>query len=331
MTASSIKDIIAGKALTVEESASLMHEIVTGQLADSHIVALLTALTIRGFDVDVLDGFSSAALEVSLPLDLGADDLIDVCGTGGDGKSSFNISTAVAFVLAGAGYRIAKHGNVAVSSACGSSNVLQELGFPLSPDPSYLRRSLETCGVCFIHAPLFHPALKRVASIRRELGFRTIFNALGPLINPARVRYRYSGVYSLELQRLYSYLLHRRQEKFAVVYTLDGYDEVSLTAPARVLAHCGSWEFHPEHLGVSRIDPRDIAAPATPRESAQLIESVLNGSAHEVHRQVVVTNAALALWCYEGAEREIGHYRAVANEAIDSGKAYNVLKACREV
>jgi anthranilate phosphoribosyltransferase len=318
-----------------------MRLIVTGELPPAQVAALLTALAIRGLTVDLLDGFSSAALELAVPLDLGVESLIDVCGTGGDGKSTFNVSTTVAFVLAGAGYHVAKHGNVAVSSSCGSSNVLQELGVPLSADPEHLKRSLERNKVCFIHAPLFHPAFKQVAAVRRELGFRTVFNALGPLINPARVQYRYSGVYSLEVQRLYSYLLRRRGERFAVVHALDGYDEISLTGVARVVADSGTWDLTAEEIGVSSVRaPAEVSAalvaPATPRESAQVIERVLVSNASEsgitaIQRSVVIANAAVALWCFEGTRDTLECYVGVAQESIDSGRAYGALQGCRGV
>ena len=329
MSTPAIQDIIAGRNLSVEESKELTYAIISGAIAPAQIAALLTAFAVRGIDVDVLDGFSQAALELARPLDLGRSDLIDVCGTGGDGKSSFNISTTVAFIVAGAGYPVAKHGNVAVSSACGSSNVLQKLGITLSEDASYLRRSLDLHNICFIHAPLFHPAFKQVASLRKELGFRTIFNALGPLINPARVAYQYTGVYNLELQRLYAYLLRRRGQKFAVVHSLDGYDEISLTAATRVAAHCGTWELSSHQLQSPLLVAEDLTAPATPKESAELIESILSGHSTTPQREVVIANAAVALWCYEDARNDLSHYKAIADESLTSGRAYRVLQGCR--
>jgi anthranilate phosphoribosyltransferase len=327
----SIRDIVAGRVLTALESKALMHSIAAGDVPPAQVAALLTTLSIRGLDVDHLDGFSAALRELAVPLDLGGGELIDVCGTGGDGKSSFNISTTVAFVLAGAGYRVAKHGNVAVSSLCGSSNVLQELGVALSADPEHLRRSLDTNGVCFIHAPLFHPALKRVAPIRQELGFRTVFNALGPLVNPAAITYRYTGVYNFQTQRLYSYLLRRRGQKFAVVHTHDGYDEISLTSPARVVSHCGAWEMAARDVGSERLSAESLASPPTTKESAQLVVRILQGQGNAAQMSAVLANAAVALWCYEGATREVAHYRALASDAISSGRAYRVLEGCREV
>ncbi len=341
MSVVTVQEIVAGHELTVDQSRNLMRRIVTGELPPGQVAALLTALAIRGLTVDLLDGFSSAALELAVPLDLGVESIIDVCGTGGDGKDTFNVSTTVAFVLAGAGYHVAKHGNVAVSSSCGSSNVLQELGVPLSADPEYLKRSLERNGVCFIHAPLFHPAFKQVSAVRRELGFRTVFNALGPLINPARVGYRYSGVYSLEVQRLYSYLLRRRSERFAVVHALDGYDEISLTGVVRVVADCGAWDLAANEIVASLERASNevagaIVAPATSGESAKVIERVLISKSNEggitaIQRSVVVANAAVALWCFEGTRDTLARYVALAEESIDSGRAYEALQGCRGV
>jgi len=341
MSVVSVQEIVAGRQPTADESRDLMRLIVAGELPSAQVAALLTALAIRGLTVDLLDGFSRAAIELAVPLDLGVESLIDVCGTGGDGKSTFNVSTTVAFVLAGAGYHVAKHGNVAVSSSCGSSNVLQELGVPLSADPEHLKRSLERNKVCFIHAPLFHPAFKQVAALRRELGFRTVFNALGPLINPARVQYRYSGVYSLEVQRLYSYLLRKRGERFAVVHALDGYDEISLTGVTRVVADSGAWDLAAKEIVTSSVLTSNevasaIVAPATPRESAQVVERVLTSKAGEsgvtaIQRSVVIANAAVALWCFEGARDALGRYVALAEESINSGRAYGALQGCRGV
>lgn len=342
MSAVAVHEIVAGRVLTSDESRQLMHTLARGEIPAAQVAALLTTFAVRGLYLDLLDGFVSAARELAEPLDLGvsgqgASGLIDVCGTGGDGKSSFNISTAVAFVLAGAGYRVAKHGNVGVSSSCGSSTVLQELGVELSRDPQRLQRSLDRYGVCFIHAPLFHPAFKRIAPIRHELGFRSVFNALGPLINPAPIQFRYAGVYNLELQRLYSYLLRRRGERFAVVHGLDGYDEISLTATARIVAECGVWELAARDLDMAPVLPHEIVAPPTPRESAKLLERVLQprdsgGIAGRIApRDVVVANAAVAMWCHEGATRERAHYLAVARDSIESGRAYRVLQGCREV
>jgi anthranilate phosphoribosyltransferase len=325
-----VDDVVAGRMLSVAESYALMHTIITGGLSDTNIAALLTALRIRGLDLDTVDGFSAALAEAATPVKLDCDDHIDLCGTGGDRKGSFNISTTVAFVVAGAGYRVAKHGNVGVSSPCGSSNVLDALGVPLYENSDDLKRAFDRNGLCFIHAPFFHPGFKRVAAVRRELGFRTVFNVLGPLINPSRPAFQCNGVYSLQVQRLYGYLLQRRGLRFAVVYSHDGYDEVSLTAPARVAAHCGGWELAARHFGLPVASPASLEAPSTPREGAMLINDLLSGRQRGAKRDVVIANAALAMWCFEGATTPLSDYVSIANESIDSGRALRKLIESKE-
>jgi len=331
MSVVSLKEIVAGRQLSVAESCELMLAIASGSYADTYLAGLLTALAIKGLSIDLLDGFSAAAAEMATPLDLDCAELIDMCGTGGDGKSSFNISTTAAFVVAGAGYKVAKHGNIAVSSSCGSSNVLEALGIKLSGDPDYLKRSLGDAGVCFIHAPLFNQAFKSLAPIRKELGFRTVFNALGPLINPAKIEFQYTGVYNLELQRLYGYLLNRRNKKFAVVHSLDGYDELSLTSTARVVSSSGSFELRTSDFSSPRLSPSQIAAPASALESAKLIEAILSNSSDRAKKSCVVANAGAALWFYHGARSNRSEYLAVAEESINSGRALKVLRRCQEL
>ncbi len=327
---SCIEGILDGQRLSVDESRSLMHMMVRDEFPLAQVAAILTTFRVRGMSVDLLDGFSQALLELATPVDLGSYDLIDVCGTGGDGKNSFNISTTVAFILAGAGYTVAKHGNGAASSSCGSSNALEALGISLTADSAQLRRSLEASGVCFLHAPLFHPSLKRIGPLRRELGFKTVFNALGPLVNPARPQHQCTGVYSLELQRLYSALLQRRQANFAVVHSLDGYDEVSLTGPVRVVTNRGNYEFSPECFGCEVLSSESLQSPGGIQESAVLVKEILEGRASPSHEDVTCANAALAMWSYEG-KGAIAEYMEKARESVRSGRALRALKRSQEV
>ena len=331
MSLVSLKEIVAGRRLSVAESRELMLAIASGRYTETYLAALLTALATRGLDVDLLDGFSSAAAELATPIDLDCAELIDMCGTGGDGKSSFNISTTAAFVVAGAGYKVAKHGNIAVSSSCGSSNVLEALGIKLSGEQEHLKRSLAEAGVCFIHAPLFNQAFRSLAPVRKELGFRTVFNALGPLINPATIDFQYTGVYNLELQRLYGYLLNRRNKKFAVVHSLDGYDELSLTDTARVVSSSGSFELRPGDLSSPKLSPAQIAAPTSAIESAKLIEGILKNSSVRALKSCVVANAGSAIWFYQGARGNLSECLAIAEESINSGRALKVLRRCQEL
>lgn len=324
-----LEEIFQGKSLSVEESRSLMLRILREDVPLSQVAALVAALRIRGVTVDLLDGFSRCLEEAAESVNLAAEEIIDVCGTGGDHKDTFNISTTTAFVLAGAGYKVAKHGNSAVSSSCGSSNVLEALGVRLEANRDHLQRALDRNNICFLHAPLFHPALKRVALLRRELGFRTVFNALGPLINPARPTFQYSGVYDLELHRLYGYLLQRRGKKFAVVHSLDGYDEVSLTAPSRITTRNGTREVSAKDFGFTPIAFADLHAPKTLKESAALIVDILEGRGTKAQETVVVANAALAMWCNE--ERgELEEYCCKARESIRSGAARRCLQGSIE-
>lgn len=324
-----LEEIFQGRSLSVEESRSLMFRILSEEVPLSQVAALVTALRIRGVTVDVLDGFSLCLEEVAEVVHLDADEIVDVCGTGGDHKDTFNISTATAFVLAGAGYKVAKHGNSAVSSSCGSSNVLEALGVRLEANRYHLQRALDKNHICFLHAPLFHPALKRVAALRQELGFRTVFNALGPLINPARPTFQCSGVYDLELHRLYGYLLQRRGKKFAVVHSLDGYDEVSLTAPSRVTTRMGLSEITAKDFGFSPLKPEELRAPATVKDSAALIVDILEGRGTPAQEAVVISNAALAMWCNE--ERgELEEFCHTARESIRSGAARRSLQGSVE-
>jgi anthranilate phosphoribosyltransferase len=324
-----IEAICDGKTLSRDEARDLVHRLAREDVSSANIAALLTALRCRGLTVDLLEGFSQGVLDLAVPIDLAGDDFLDLCGTGGDGKRTFNISTTVAFVVAASGYRVAKHGNSAVSSSCGSSNVLQALGVPLHYDVDKLRLGFERSGICFIHAPFFHPALKRVAPVRQELGLRTIFNALGPLVNPARPRFQLSGVYSLELQRLYAYLLQRRGDRFAVVYTLDGHDEVSLTAPTRVRSSEGEMELTAETFGLRDVYAEDLSAPAEVDECARLIVDILEGRGTRAQEAVVVANAALVMRSYNGTG-ELSEYVEKAKVAIRSGTARSVLTRARE-
>ena len=247
-----------------------------------------------------------------------------MCGTGGDSKGTFNISTATAFVLAAAGYKVAKHGNYAVSSSCGSSNVLEALGITLTANEDDLKKSLAVSNVCFLHAPLFHPAMKRIAPIRKELGFRTVFNMLGPLVNPARPSFQANGVYDRELLRLYGYLLPRQGKRFAALLTTDGYDEVTLTAPLLVVTERSSYELTPSDFGASVLQPGDLVGGKTIDESAVLLRSILEGKGTKPQEDVVSASAGLVTWTKEGTGTLSEHVTR-AREIIRSGAGAKVL------
>jgi anthranilate phosphoribosyltransferase len=320
-----LEKTLKGEKLSTEEARALMLAALQEPVKEAQVASLLTALTIHGVSVDELEGFVEALLELSLLVDLGTTNLIDVCGTGGDGKGTFNISTATAFVLAATGYKVAKHGNYAVSSSCGSSNVLEALGITLTNDEHRLRTVLANAGVCFLHAPLFHPAMKRVAPVRKALGFRTVFNMLGPLVNPARPSFQVNGVYNREIQRLYGYVLGRQGKRFATIHTTDGYDEVTLTAPVIVITDRGCHELAPSDFGLSATQPSDLTAGNTVEESAHILRSILNGKGTSAQHDVVSASAGLTMWMKEGSGTLAEHVQR-ARSIITSGEAATILE-----
>lgn len=259
------------------------------------MAAFMTAYCMRSITVDELEGFRDAMLDLCLPVDLDNDDLIDLCGTGGDGKDTFNISTLASFVVAGAGYHVAKHGNYGVSSGCGSSNVMEYLGYIFTSNMDEIKHSMDRSNICFLHAPLFHPAMKTVAPIRRELGVKTFFNMLGPLVNPAKPKNQLVGVYNLDLARLYAYLYQKSNAKYTIVNALDGYDEVSLTGDFKTFSAEGEKINSIESLGFDKLDPLAIAGGHTVSDSAAVFTTVLNAEGTDAQHNVVLCNAALAI------------------------------------
>ncbi|MEO8796078.1 MAG: anthranilate phosphoribosyltransferase, partial [Daejeonella sp.] len=265
----------------------------------SQMAAFMSVYCMRNITVEELEGFRDAMLELCLPLNFNGYEVIDLCGTGGDGKDTFNISTLASFVVAGSGYKVAKHGNYGVSSGCGSSNVMEFLGYKFTSDSDALEKSLENAGICFLHAPLFHPAMKTVAPIRRELGVKTFFNMLGPMVNPARPKYQMVGVYSLELARLYAYLYQKSEINYTILHALEGYDEISLTCDFKTYSNSGERTTSIHNLGFEKIDARAIAGGSTVEESAKIFRSVLNGTGTLEQNNVVLSNAAVAIQTIE--------------------------------
>jgi len=283
------------KTFTKTQAREILTSIARGQYNNSQMAAFMTAYCMRNITIEELEGFRDAMLD--LCVDTGLEDytLIDLCGTGGDGKDTFNISTLASFVVAGSGYKVAKHGNYGVSSGCGSSNVMEYLGYKFTNDPEKLRRSLDDANICFLHAPLFHPAMKTMAPIRKELGVKTFFNMLGPLVNPARPEYQSVGVFSLELARIYAYLYQKSNKKYTILHALDGYDEISLTGNFKTFSNDGEQIYTLESLGFSRINPVLITGGHTVEDSAKIFSSVLNGEGTTEQNNVVLCNAALAI------------------------------------
>ncbi|KQS23750.1 anthranilate phosphoribosyltransferase [Dyadobacter sp. Leaf189] len=313
------------KMLSKEQAKDVLLGISTGKYSNSEIASFLTIYAMRSITVEELEGFRDAMLELCLSLDLSAYDPIDVCGTGGDGKDTFNISTLSCFVVAGAGQKVAKHGNHGVSSLCGSSTVLEYLGATFTNDKGYLEKKISEAGVCFLHAPLFHPAMKNVAPVRRELGIKTFFNMLGPMVNPVSPKKQLVGVFSLELARLFAYLYQQTDKKFLVLHALDGYDEVSLTGPFKVITAQYEQIFSPSDLGLQTLRAQDLSGGQTVKESAEIFMNVLNDIATPSQKQAVIANAALALHC-ANPNLALTDAVAAARESLESKKALYSFK-----
>jgi anthranilate phosphoribosyltransferase len=296
-----------------------------GEYNPSQIASFLTIFALRGITVDELTGFRKAMLEMLLPVDFQEFDAMDVCGTGGDGKDTFNISTLSAFVVAGAGQKVAKQGNHGVSSAVGSSTVLEYLGIKFTNDIDFLRRKMETAGICYLHAPFFHPAMKNVAPIRKELGIKTFFNMLGPMINPGFITKQLVGVFSLELARLYAYLYQQSNLQYLIVHSLDGYDEVSLTGDFKITTAHTEQILSPLHLGLDTLTPAQLSGGDTLADSATIFLNVLNDEATIAQKQAVLANAGLALYA-ANPSLSLTDAVATARESLESKRALACFK-----
>jgi anthranilate phosphoribosyltransferase len=310
------------KTLTRQEAEKVLTNIAKGLYSESEIAAFLTVYLMRSITVDELSGFRDALLNLCIRVDLSEYDPMDVCGTGGDGKETFNISTLTTFILAGAGVRVAKHGNYGVTSACGSSNILEHFGYRFSTDQDKLRREIEHAGVCFLHAPLFNPAMKNVAPVRRALKIKTFFNMLGPMVNPSFPKKQLIGVYSLELARLYNYLYQQSSMNYIIVYSLDGYDEISLTSDFKYILNGVEQIVKPEEMNYPRVRQSDLAGGKTVSEAAGLFMQILKGEGTSIQNNVVTVNAQLALKCYNPA-KSLEECREDAENSLFNGKAYN--------
>lgn len=308
------------KQLDRATARDVLENMSQGKYNESEIAAFLTVYLMRSITLEELAGFRDALLGLCLPVNLGGYNTIDLCGTGGDAKHTFNISTLAVFVVAGAGGHVAKHGNYGISSASGSSNVMQYFGYAFHADESRLRKEMDASGVCFLHAPLFHPALKNVAPVRRQLGVKTFFNMLGPMVNPSLPPNQLVGVFSLELARLYTYLYQQTDKKFTIVHSLDGYDEVSLTSPVKVMRDSGEQVLSAADFLAKEVVAGDLYGGSTVESAAQIFKNVLDGNGTPGQNSVVIANAALALECV-GISADLGQGLAAATESLLSGKA----------
>ena len=315
--------LINHETISAEEAKQILINISKGAYNQSQIAAFLTIFMMRTVTLEELKGFRNALLELCIPVDLSAYNPIDLCGTGGDGKDTFNISTLSSFITAGAGVPVAKHGNYGVSSACGSSNVLESLGVKFSNDTDFLERAIATTGICVLHAPLFHPAMKNVAPIRRELGVKTFFNMLGPMVNPAFPKNQMVGVFNLELLRLYNYLYQDSDKNYSIVHDLGGYDEISLTNTVKIVSNNSEVLFSAEDLGLQNNTQESIFGGNTVADASKIFKTIINGNGTEAQNNVVCSNAGLAISTAKKITHKEGY--ELAKESLFSGKANECL------
>ncbi len=314
-----LTDLIEHRSLTKDAAKQVLIDLASGKYNASQMSAFMTVYMMRAITIEELQGFRDAMLELCVPIKTDAP-VMDVCGTGGDGKNTFNISTLSAFVVAAAGQPVAKHGNYGVSSVSGSSNVLEYFGYQFTNDKNKLEKSLEEANIFFMHAPLFHPAMKNVAPIRRELGVKTFFNMLGPMVNPAFPPRQLVGVFSLELARQYGYLYQNTDKDFVIIHDVNGYDEISLTGPFKLFTNSGEQMLEPADLGLQEVKATDIYGGETVEESAKIFMDVLEGKGTRAQNDVVIANSGMALYC---GNREEGILSSIekAKEALVSGRA----------
>lgn len=321
--------LINQEILSKEDARQILINMAKGEYNPSQTAAFLTVYMMRSVTIEELEGFRDALLELCLAIDLSDYDPVDLCGTGGDGKDTFNISTLASFITAGAGIHVTKHGNYGVSSTCGSSNVMEFLGIEFSNDADFLRKSIESAGICILHAPLFHPAMKNVAPIRRELAVKTFFNMLGPMVNPAFPKNQIVGVFNLELARMYGYLYQNTDKRYTILHALDGYDEISLTGPAKTISNSSEAMLSPEDFGISRIGKDAIRGGTTIGESAQIFMDILQGKGTEAQNNVVCANAGIAIATVKDLTPAEGF--EIAKESLRSGAGLNALRTLQEM
>lgn len=325
-----LSKLLHNEELTQEETKKVMLDITEEKYPAAQVSAMLAMIQMRGATVDEVLGFREALLELRVPVDLGDYKPIDIVGTGGDGKNTFNISTCACFVVAGAGYKVAKHGNYGATSVSGASNVMEQHGVKFTNNNDILRRSMDECGMVYQHAQFFHPAMKYVGPTRKALQVPTIFNLLGPLINPCQPAYQLLGVANLEQMRLYANIQHRIGIGFGIVNSLDGYDEISLTAEFKVFTNQGEYLYLPEDIGFKKARPEELYGGSTKEEAARIFDDVLMNQATDSQKNVVLINAALAIHVIE-PEKNIEECISIARESLESGKAYQVLKKFIEI
>ena len=317
--------LFENKTLSKEEAKNILMNIASGKYNQSQVAAFMSVYLMRNITVQELSGFQEAMLELCLHMKFDTSETIDIVGTGGDGKDTFNISTLACFITAGTGLKVTKHGNYGVSSVSGSSNVLEAIGYKFTNDRDVLQKQLDKAGICFMHAPLFHPAMKTVAPIRKDLGVRTFFNILGPIVNPCLPKYKLIGVYNLELARLYNYLLQTTPSEYTIVYSFDGYDEISLTSDFKLISKQTEQLIQPVELGYKMLQQQEIAGGENVAEAAKLFLQILNGEGTTAQNNVACINAAMAIHCVY-PDKPIADCILAAQDSLQSKKALHVFK-----
>ena len=320
-----LKDLYNHKIMSKEESKAALISLTDGSANSSQISSFLTVFLLRDITSEELDGFREAMIELSIDVDIDGDEIIDLCGTGGDGKDTFNISTISSFVVAGSGIKVAKHGNYGVSSSCGSSNIISHLGHEFSNDISSLKYSLDKSNICFLHAPLFHPSLKNISPVRIELGVKTFFNMLGPMVNPIQPKSQLVGVFNSNIFRLYSHIYSKSNKSYCIVHSIDGYDEVSLTGSFKLFSNNQDLMLEPKDLGFNVIDSVKLSGGKNIKESSKIFLDILKNKGTSEQVDAVLANSGLAIYCAKKLN-SIKDGIEIARESLESGKAYNCLK-----
>ncbi|WP_333877604.1 anthranilate phosphoribosyltransferase [Flavobacterium sp.] len=324
-----LQRLINHETLSQEEAKTVLVNISNGQYNPSQIASFLTVYMMRNITIEELSGFREALLELCIPIDFSTYNTIDLCGTGGDGKDTFNISTLASFVTAGAGIQVAKHGNYGVSSISGSSNVMETLGVKFSNDKVFLTKCLEEANIAILHAPLFHPAMKNVGPIRKELGVKTFFNMLGPMVNPSFPKHQLVGVFSLELARMYAYLYQNTSVNYTILHALDGFDEISLTADAKIITKATESIIRAADFNLSPPALEDLKGGTTIEESARIFMNIISGNGTRAQQNAVCANAALAIATVENCS--IPDAFAKAEASLQSGKALEKLQKLQKI
>jgi len=313
------------KSLTREQAMEVLVDISNGKYNEHEITSFITVYLMRSITIDELMGFRDALLSLAVKVNLGIDNAIDIVGTGGDGKDTFNISTLACFIVSGAGQPVVKHGNYGASSISGSSNVMEQLGYKFKNEEAALAKEVKEAGICFLHAPLFHPALKTVGPLRRNMGVRTFFNMLGPIVNPAQPKFQLIGVYNLEMARIYNYVLQLLDKEFTIIHSLDGYDEISLTTDTKILSNTGESIKTPYQLGKKRVFAAELEGGDTVAEAAAIFKNIIEGKGTWSQNAVVLANAAMALHVTGKYENYDLAFQAAVH-SLESGAANNCLK-----